>query len=218
MNEAALTATRRQGGSDDGRFHQSRRAPGCRHRKRSRLLNPEERRIVAYHEMGHALVASALKWSDPVHKISIIPRGIGALGYTMQRPTDDRFLISRTDLANRMAVLMGGRAGEQLVFGEVSTGAADDLDRTTEIARAMVTRFGMDGDFGQMVYEPKRQSFLGDNPFTNAVKSYSEDTGQEINVAIRNLVKDAHAVQQTSSSNVGRSWKQAPRCYWRKRR
>ena len=142
--------------------------------------------------MGHALVASALKGTDPVHKISIIPRGIGALGYTMQRPTEDRFLISRSDLENRMAVLMGGRAAEQLIFGEVSTGAADDLDRATEIARAMVTRFGMDGDLGQMVYEPKRQSFLGDSPFSTQAKSYSEDTGREIDVAIRNLVKGAY--------------------------
>jgi cell division protease FtsH len=158
---------------------------------RSRV-NVEERRIVAYHEMGHALVASALKGTDPVHKISIIPRGIGALGYTMQRPTEDRFLISRTDLENRMAVLMGGRSAEEIIFGEVSTGAADDLDRTTEIARAMVTRFGMDSDLGQMVYEPKRQSFLGDNPFTTQAKSYSEDTGREIDVAIRKLVNSAY--------------------------
>jgi cell division protease FtsH len=115
---------------------------------------------------GHAQVTSALKGTDPVHKVSIIPRGVGALGYTMQRPTEDRFLISRANLENRMAVLMGGRAAEQLVLGEVSTGAADDLDRASDIARAMVTRFGMDGDLGQMVYEPKRQSFLGDSPFT----------------------------------------------------
>jgi cell division protease FtsH len=193
VNEAALTATRRSGADvtmDDFTKAVERLVAGIE--KRSRLLNLEERRIVAYHEMGHALVASALKGSDPVHKISIIPRGIGALGYTMQRPTEDRFLISRTDLEHRMAVLMGGRAAEQLVFGEVSTGAADDLDRATEIARAMVTRFGMDSDLGQMVYEPKRQSFLGDSPFTTQAKSYSEDTGREIDVAIRDLVKDAY--------------------------
>jgi cell division protease FtsH len=195
VNEAALTATRRRGADvtmDDFTRAVERLVAGIE--KRSRLLNPEERRIVAFHEMGHALVASALKGSDPVHKISIIPRGIGALGYTMQRPTDDRFLISRTDLANRMAVLMGGRAAEHLVFGEVSTGAADDLDRTTEIARAMVTRFGMDGDLGQMVYEPKRQSYLGDSPFATQAKSYSEDTGREIDVAIRKLVDSAYGV------------------------
>ena len=193
VNEAALTATRRHGAGvtmDDFTRAVERLVAGIE--KRSRLLNPEERRIVAFHEMGHALVASALKGTDPVHKISIIPRGIGALGYTMQRPTEDRFLISRSDLENRMAVLMGGRAAEQLIFGEVSTGAADDLDRATEIARAMVTRFGMDGDLGQMVYEPKRQSFLGDSPFSTQAKSYSEDTGREIDVAIRNLVKGAY--------------------------
>ena len=95
--------------------------------KRNRLLNPREREVVAYHEMGHALVASALPGADPVHKVSIIPRGIGALGYTIQRPTEDRFLMTRTSSSNRMAVLLGGRAAEQLVFGELSTGAADDL-------------------------------------------------------------------------------------------
>ena len=193
VNEAALTATRRHGvdvAMGDFTRAVERLVAGIE--KRSRLLNAEERRIVAFHEMGHALVASALKGTDPVHKISIIPRGIGALGYTMQRPTEDRFLISRSDLENRMAVLMGGRAAEQLIFGEVSTGAADDLDRATEIARAMVTRFGMDGDLGQMVYEPKRQSFLGDSPFTTQSKSYSEDTGREIDVATRKLIKAAY--------------------------
>ena len=193
VNEAALTATRRQGADvtmDDFTKAVERLVAGIE--KRSRLLNTEERRIVAYHEMGHALVASALKGSDPVHKISIIPRGIGALGYTMQRPTEDRFLISRAALENRMAVMMGGRAAEQLAFGEVSTGAADDLDKATEIARAMVTRFGMDGELGQMVYEPQRQSFLGENPFTTQAKTYSEDTGREIDVAIRGLISGAY--------------------------
>jgi cell division protease FtsH len=194
VNEAALTATRR-GGTDvtmeDFTKAVERLVAGLE--KRSRVLDVVERRIVAYHEMGHALVASALKGTDPVHKVSIIPRGIGALGYTMQRPTEDRFLIPRSNLENRMAVLMGGRSAEEIVFGEVSTGAADDLDRTTEIARAMVTRFGMVGELGQMVYEAKRQSFLGDTPFTNQVKSYSEDTGREIDVAIRTLVNTAYA-------------------------
>ena len=101
--------------------------------------------------MGHALVASALPGTDPVHKVSIIPRGIGALGYTMQRPTEDRFLISTADLKNKMTVLMGGRAAEALIYNEISTGAADDLDRATEIARQMVTRFGMtEADFGEL--------------------------------------------------------------------
>jgi cell division protease FtsH len=130
--------------------------------KRSRILSPKERKVVAYHEMGHALVASALPGVDAVHKVSIIPRGIGALGYTMQRPTEDRFLIERSELVNRMAVLMGGRAAEEIIFGEISTGAADDLDRATDIARQMVTRFGMSDGLGQRVYEPQRQAYLGE--------------------------------------------------------
>ena len=130
--------------------------------KKSRVLGEEERRRVAYHEMGHALVAASLPGVDPAHKVSIIPRGVGALGYTMQRPTEDRFVLARHDLANRVAVLMGGRASEALIFdGEVSTGAADDLQRATEIALQMVTRFGMDETVGQRTYSAPPQPFLG---------------------------------------------------------
>ena len=136
--------------------------------KRNRLLNPHERQVVAYHEMGHALVARALPGSDPVHKVSIIPRGIGALGYTIQRPTEDRFLMSREELQNKMAVLLGGRAAEILIFAEVTTGAADDFDKVTNIARAMVTRYGMSDTLGQMTYEEQRQSLLGQTPFSYA--------------------------------------------------
>ena len=163
VNEAALSATRRGGDQvtmDDFTRAVERIVAGIE--KRSRILSPKERKVVAYHEMGHALVASALPGVDPVHKVSIIPRGIGALGYTMQRPTEDRFLIERAELINRMAVLMGGRAAEEIVFGEISTGAADDLDRATDIARQMVTRFGMADALGQRVYEPQRQAFLGE--------------------------------------------------------
>ena len=103
--------------------------------KKNRLLNPKERRVVAYHELGHALVALSLPGVDPVHKVSIIPRGVGALGYTMQRPIEDRFLMTAAELENKMAVLLGGRAAEELVFGEISTGASDDLMRVTDIAR-----------------------------------------------------------------------------------
>lgn len=121
--------------------------------KKSRVLNPKERETVAHHEMGHALVALALPETDPVHKISIIPRGIGALGYTLQRPTEDRFLMTRTDLEHKIVVLLGGRAAEKLVFGELSTGAADDLARATDIARDMITRFGMDEGLGYIAFE-----------------------------------------------------------------
>src|SRR5262249_29087895 len=131
------------------------------HEKKSRVLSPEERRRVAYHEMGHALVAATLPGVDPVHKVSIIPRGVGALGYTIQRPTEDRFLLARHDLESGISVLMGGRAAEALVFdGEVSTGASDDLQRATEIATEMVTRYGMNERLGPRTYAPPPQPFL----------------------------------------------------------
>ena len=161
--------------------------------KRSRILTPHEREVVAYHEMGHALVAMSLPGIDPVHKISIIPRGIGALGYTMQRPTEDRFLITRTELENRIAVLLGGRAAEQLAFGEISTGAADDLDKATEIARNMVTRFGMDETLGRVTYQPQRNAFLGDAALPGwQPHDYSEQTAREIDCALRGIVDSAY--------------------------
>ena len=117
---------------------------------------------MAHHEMGHALAAVSLPGMDPVHKVSIIPRSIGALGYTMQRPTEDRFLITAGELKDRMVVLMAGRAAEDLIFGEISTGAADDLAKVTDIARQIVTRFGMSKEVGQAVLEQQRSSYLGD--------------------------------------------------------
>ena len=193
VNEAALSATRR--GADQVTMEDFTRAverivAGIE--KRSRILSPKERKVVAYHEMGHALVASALPGVDSVHKVSIIPRGIGALGYTMQRPTEDRFLIERSELVNRMAVLMGGRAAEEIIFGEISTGAADDLDRATDIARQMVTRFGMADALGQRVYEPQRQAFLSEAMIGTRPKDYSDQTNREIDVAVRKLVDEAY--------------------------
>jgi cell division protease FtsH len=129
---------------------------------------------------------------DPVQKISIIPRGIGALGYTIQRPTEDRFLMTRDELRNKMAVLLGGRAAEVLVFDEISTGASDDLDKATNIARNMVTRFGMSEKAGQIVYEPERQAFLGQDVYgVSRSRDYSEDTAQIIDSEIRALVEEA---------------------------
>ena len=115
--------------------------------------------MVAHHELGHALVAMALPGTDPVHKISIIPRGVAALGYTMQRPTEDRFLMTREELENKMAVLLGGRAAEEVVFGHLSTGAADDLAKVTDIARSMVMRYGMVKSLGHVAYEEERAAF-----------------------------------------------------------
>ena len=191
VNEAAIVATRRNGDAvtlDDFTVAIERIVAGLE--KRSRILSPEERRRVAYHEMGHALVAATLPGVDPVHKISIIPRGVGALGYTMQRPTEDRFLLARHDLENRIAVLMGGRAAEALIFdGEVSSGASDDLQRATEIATQMATRYGMVEPLGPRTYAPPRQPFLTGTT-ADRVEA-SEATEREIDIAVRDIAVKA---------------------------
>ena len=158
--------------------------------KKNRLLNPVERRIVAFHEMGHALVGLALPGSDKVHKVSIIPRGIGSLGYTIQRPTEDRYLMSREELENKMAVLLGGRASEMLVFGKLSTGASDDLNKATDIARNMVMRYGMDETLGMAIYAEDRPSYLGgaSAQMGGGAPWYSQETAREIDCAVRALV------------------------------
>ena len=188
VNEAALMATRRRADAvtmSDFTAAFERIVAGLE--KRNRLLNPKERRVVAYHELGHALVALTLPGVDPVHKVSIIPRGVGALGYTLQRPTEDRFLMSVEELENKMAVLLGGRGAEQLVFGEMSTGASDDLMKVTDIARSMVTRYGMDGTLGQAAYETERGNFLG-MPSEGGGRRFSEATAREIDVAVRERI------------------------------
>ncbi|WP_298820978.1 ATP-dependent zinc metalloprotease FtsH [uncultured Roseibium sp.] len=190
VNEAALLATRRKADAvtlQDFNEAVERVVAGLE--KRSRILSDKERNTVAFHEMGHALVAANLEGCDPVHKISIIPRGVGALGYTMQRPTEDRFLLSSQDLEHRMAVLMGGRAAEEIVFGEISTGASDDLQKVTEIARDMVMRYGMETDLGNRVYSAQRQNFLG-QPAGDVVE-VSNETQREIDLAIKTRVETA---------------------------
>jgi cell division protease FtsH len=188
VNEAAIVATRRNANAvslNDFTEAIERIVAGLE--KKSRVLSDEERRRVAYHEMGHALVAATLPGVDPVQKVSIIPRGVGALGYTIQRPTEDRFLLSRSSLENRIAVLMGGRAAEQLIFeGDVSTGAADDLQRATEIALEMVTRYGMDEKVGQRTYAPAPQPFVP-TPTAQHVQA-AEITTREIDLAVRDLL------------------------------
>jgi cell division protease FtsH len=194
VNEAALLATRR-GAEDvtlsDFTAAMERIVAGLE--KKNRLLNPHEREVVAHHEMGHALVALSLPGSDKVHKVSIIPRGIGSLGYTIQRPTEDRYLMTRRELENKMAVLLGGRAAEHIVFGELSTGASDDLVKVSDIARSIVTRYGMTEELGQVVYEKSPHSFLGGEmpqmPYIE--RSYSEATAREIDAAVKAIVDDA---------------------------
>jgi cell division protease FtsH len=190
VNEAALVATRRGAGEvamDDFNVAVERIVAGLE--KKNRLLNPREREIVAHHELGHAIVAAALPGCDPVHKISIIPRGIGALGYTIQRPTEDRYLMTREELDAKMTVLLGGRAAEQLVYEHLSTGAADDLSKATNIARSMVTRFGMGGPLGPVSYEAEPNGFLP--PMAGSRRLYAEETAREIDVAVRDIVQGA---------------------------
>ena len=190
VNEAALVATRRQADAvtlDDFTAAVERIVAGLE--KRNRLLNPQERRAVAFHEMGHALVALAQPGMDTVHKVSIIPRGIGSLGYTIQRPTEDRYLMTRHELAQKISVLLAGRAAELLMLGETSTGAADDLARATDIARDMVTRYGMDDDLGCVAYEPPRPTTPGlPAEWMPGAPPLSPDTQARIDHAIRGLV------------------------------
>jgi len=188
INEAALLATRR--GADAVTledFNQAIERMVAGLEKKNRVLNETERRVVAHHEMGHAMVAMALPGTDPVHKISIIPRGVGALGYTMQRPTEDRFLMTRSELENKMAVLLGGRAAEEVIFGHQSTGAANDLAKVTEIARSMVMRYAMVQALGHIAYEEQPAPFLGVQPFQKN-REYSEATAREIDIAVRDIV------------------------------
>ncbi|HET7527147.1 MAG TPA: AAA family ATPase, partial [Burkholderiaceae bacterium] len=190
VNEAALAATRRQAttvGIADFTAAVERIVAGLE--RRSRLLGEKERRIVAYHEMGHALVALSQPGGDAVHKISIIPRGIGALGYTIQRPSEDRYLATRGELQRRITVLLGGRAAEILVFDELSTGAADDLAKATDIARDMVMRHGMDPGVGPVSIEPPASPLLDIAPALGPQRTaVSEALQQRIDDAIRAIV------------------------------
>ena len=194
VNEATLLATRRKADAvtmDDFNNAVERIIAGLE--KRNRLLNPREREIVAYHEMGHALVAMALPGVDPVHKVSIIPRGIGSLGYTIQRPTEDRFLMTKEELESKMAVLLGGRAAEWLVFGHLSTGASDDLVKVTDIARAIVARYGMTEKLGHVALERDRRSLLTPDPVYQgpSERDYSEKTAAILDEEVRRIVDNA---------------------------
>jgi cell division protease FtsH len=192
VNEAALAATRRGAESISlGDFNTGIERIVAGLERKNRLLNPREREIVAYHEMGHAIVAAAITGSDPVHKVSIIPRGIGALGYTIQRPTEDRYLMTREELENRMAVLMGGRAAEHVVFSHFSTGAADDLAKIADIARSIVTRYAMEPALGHVAFETDQRSLLGATGEPFRQRLYGDDTAREIDCAVRKNVLTA---------------------------
>lgn len=194
VNEAAMLATRRNEAAVTlDHFTRAIERIIAGPEKRNRLLNVQERKTVAAHEMGHAIVAMALPGSDPVLKISIIPRGIGALGYTIQRPIEDRYLMTKPELESKMAVLLGGRAAELLSFGVVSTGASDDLQKATDIARAMVVRYGMDAGVGQAVFAAEQSPFLGQQSIVMERMNVSEETASKIDRAIREFVEAAFA-------------------------
>ncbi len=199
VNEAALLATRRQGASvtaDDFSRAIERIVAGLE--KKNRLLNPKEKEIVAHHEMGHALVALSLPGTDKVHKVSIIPRGIGSLGYTIQRPTEDRYLMTREELSNKVTVLLGGRAAERLIFDKLSTGAADDLAKATDIARSMATRYGMEEALGNVAYETDRTPLLGTNERqTYLERQFSEETAREIDEAVKAILAAGYEAART---------------------
>jgi cell division protease FtsH len=193
VNEAALLAVRRnkkKAGMPEFEEAVERVVAGLE--KKNRLINPREREIVAYHEMGHAIVASSLPGTDPVQKISIIPRGIAALGYTMQTPIEDRFLMSKSELLNRIATLLGGRAAEEIVFEDISTGAHNDLARATDIARSMVKEYGMSAKVGQVYFaREKRNQFL--NVPMEGAAEYSEATAELIDSEVREIINQQYA-------------------------
>jgi cell division protease FtsH len=192
VNEAALLAARKdktEVGMKDFDDAIDRIIAGL---EKKRVMSDKERKIVAYHESGHAIVASILPGLDPVHKISIVARGFGALGYTMQLPLEDRYLMTRQDLQGQLAVLLGGRSAEEIAFGEVSTGAQNDLQRATDIARAMVTEFGMSEALGAVNYDGHRGNKFLDTPFMNERGNHSEDTARKIDIEVKQILTDAH--------------------------
>jgi cell division protease FtsH len=192
INEAALLAARKDKervGSAEFDEAIDRVVGGLA--KKNRVMNSQEKKIVAFHESGHAIVAESVEHTDPVHKISVIPRGIAALGYTQQQPTEDRYLMTRSELLDRLAVLLGGRVAEELVFGEISTGAQNDLQRATDIARSMVTEYGMSDRLGLVTYERARQPMFIPESFAPG-KTYSEEKAGQIDKEVTRFVEEAH--------------------------
>ncbi|MDQ3070007.1 MAG: ATP-dependent zinc metalloprotease FtsH [Acidobacteriota bacterium] len=192
INEAALLAARRDKTAVDMSDLNEAIDRIIAGLEKKRVISPKERRIIAYHEAGHAIVASVLPNLDPVHKISIIGRGVGALGYTMQLPTEDRYLMTRADLSNQLAVLLGGRSAEEVAFGEISTGAQNDLMRATDIARSMVTEYGMSDELGTVSYDGHRRSQFLDAMMPIERGSYAEETARKIDQEVKRILDAAH--------------------------
>src|SRR5687768_3518843 len=192
VNEAALLAARRDKTAVDMKDFDEAIDRVIAGLEKKRVMSNKERRIVAYHESGHAIVATVLPDLDPVHKISIVQRGFGALGYTMQLPLEDRYLMTRKDLNSQLAVLLGGRSAEEIAFGEISTGAQNDLQRATDIARAMVTEFGMSDSLGAVNYNGHKRGMFLDTPFAQERGNYAEETAQKIDAEVKRILTEAH--------------------------
>lgn len=197
INEAALLAVRRgKNKVSMSEFEEAVERVVAGLEKKNRLINAEEKKIVAYHEVGHAVVAMALPGTDPVQKITIIPRGIAALGYTMQVPTEDRFLMRKTELLNKVATLLGGRAAEEIVFGDISTGAHNDLAKATDIVRSMIKQYGMSESIGQVYHAaPQRSLYL--QPGVESRGEYSQATAEMIDTEVRNTIQQQYEVAKT---------------------
>jgi cell division protease FtsH len=193
VNEAALLAARKNKNAVHmSEFDEAIDRVIAGLEKKNKVMNKREKEIVAYHESGHALMAELLHTTDPVHKISIIPRGIAALGYTMQRPTEDRYLMTKQELLDKLAVLLGGRVAEEVIFGEVSTGAHDDLSKATDIAKSMVKEFGMSEKLGHITFEKDRRSMFLDMAPSVSSKDYSDETAREIDDEIKRIIENTY--------------------------
>jgi cell division protease FtsH len=209
VNEAALMAARREADCVNMKDFQEaldRIIAGLE--KKNRAINPKEKEIVAYHEAGHALVAMAVPNADPVNKVSIIPRGIGALGYTQQMPTEDRYLLTRQELIDRVSVLLGGRVAEELVFGDVSTGAMNDLQRATDIVKRMITEYGMSQKLGPLTFRREPRSlFLQTEAASSFLteRDFSEKTAEMIDEEMKQLIEKIHA-RTRNILEKSRSW------------
>ncbi len=194
VNEAALLAVR--GGRkkvSQADFEEAIEKVMAGLQKKNRLINPKERKIVAYHETGHALTAAFTPGADQVQKISIVPRGLGALGYTLQIPTEERFLMTQNELLGKIDVLLGGRVAEQLIFGEISTGASNDIEKATDIAKRIITDYGMSDKFSNVVLKSSRgPGYLGDPSIGNS-REYSESTQQYIDEQVANIVNERYS-------------------------
>ncbi|MEY2984631.1 MAG: cell division protein FtsH, partial [Cyanobacteriota bacterium] len=194
VNEAALLAARNQQDTVKGAdFREAIERVVAGLEKKSRVLSEKEKKIVAYHEVGHALVGAVMPGGGKVAKISIVPRGMAALGYTLQMPTEDRFLMDESELRDQIATLLGGRAAEEIIFGSITTGAANDLQRATDLAERMVTTYGMSRVLGPLAYEKGQQNaFLGDGMMANPRRMVSDDTAQEIDREVKEIVEQGH--------------------------